>query len=65
MPFYGGGYGGGYGRGFGYGDGYGYYEPSIEEERAMLMDYKRYLEEELRFVEERLRELDNYQGGDR
>ncbi|ACJ75746.1 hypothetical protein THA_1301 [Thermosipho africanus TCF52B] len=74
MPFYGGGYGGGYGRGFGigygrgfgrgfgYGAGYGYYGPSIEEERAMLM---RYLEEELRFVEERLRELDNYQGGDR
>lgn len=66
---YGRGLGRGYGRGFGkdfrYKAGYGYYEPSIEEERAMLVDYKRYLEEELRFVDERLREIDDYQGGDR
>ncbi|WP_129409185.1 DUF5320 domain-containing protein [Marinitoga lauensis] len=62
------GIGRGYGRGFGYGAGNydDYYRPSIEEERAMLLDYKRYLEEELHFIEERLRELDRHsQGGDR
>jgi hypothetical protein len=69
------GFGRGMGRGFGYGAGFGrgygaeydyYYRPSIEEEKAMLLDYKRYLEEELHFVEERLKELDRYnQGGDR
>ncbi|APT75869.1 hypothetical protein XO10_04780 [Marinitoga sp. 1135] len=76
------GYGRGFGRGAGFGRGYGrgfggygryydepyddYYGYSVEEEKAMLLDYKRYLEEELHFVEERLRELDRYnQGGER
>ncbi|WGS65668.1 DUF5320 family protein [Marinitoga aeolica] len=61
------GFGRGYGRGFGYGaEYYDYYRPSVEEEKAMLLDYKRYLEEELHFVEERLRDIDKYsQGGDR
>ncbi|MCD6551410.1 DUF5320 family protein [Thermotoga sp.] len=59
----------GWRRGWGYGGfGFGgpwwvYFEyppapPTPEEEREMLLDYKRFLEEELRYVEERLRELE-------
>jgi hypothetical protein len=70
---YGRGYGMGYGRGFGrgYGRGYGYgyrddyyREPVPEDEIADLMDYKRYLENELSFVNERLSQLKNNNGGE-
>ena len=62
----------GYGRRWGYGMGWeqrgypytpsegmygGWGEMSPAEEESMLLDYKRYLESELKMVEERLKEL--------
>ncbi len=61
---YGAGYGwGGYGPGYGWGGPYGApygYPPRMtpEEEKQMLLDYKGYLENELRGVNERLKELE-------
>lgn len=40
-----------------------YYEPTPEEEKEMLLDYREFLNEELRWVEERLRELDDLSRG--
>ncbi|MDI3473348.1 MAG: hypothetical protein PWQ48_1629 [Thermotogaceae bacterium] len=40
-----------------------YYEPTPEEEREMLLDYREFLNEELRWVEEKLRELDDLSRG--
>ncbi len=59
---YGMGYGRGYGRGYGYRDDY--YRPTPEDEIADLMDYKRYLESELSFVNERLSQLKRDNGGE-
>jgi len=62
---------GGYGPGWGFGGWGGYWGPPFpmgswgmmgeidpEEEREMLLDYKAYLEEELKAVEDRLREIE-------
>lgn len=61
------GYGWGYGRGFGprrggydYGEpgfGYGPYEPDPATEEQMLLDYKAYLEEEKKYLERELAEV--------
>jgi hypothetical protein len=58
------GYGMGYGRGYGY-ENEGYYRPpTIEDEIRELNDYKRYLQDELSFVEERLQQLNKENGGE-
>ena len=68
------GYGQGYGRGWGRGmRGMPGYSPfsgpqanwdnlTLEEEESMLLDYKAYLESELRMVEERLKEIRRMKG---
>ena len=64
------GYGRGYDRGYGmdYGRGYGYDEyrqsPTVENEIRDLNDYKRYLQDELSFVEQRLQDLEKENGGE-
>ncbi len=70
------GFGRGYGRGMGrgYGAGFGrgyvndydprYYRPTAEDEIRDLMDYERYLQDELRFVRQRLEELKTENGGE-
>jgi len=59
-PLTGRGYGRGYGRWFGYGRGYGYYPfpPSKEEEKEMLENGSRILQERLEAIKKRLAELD-------
>lgn len=73
---YGRGWGWGYGPGWGFGGpGPWWYAPFVspwsgwgaptpEEERDMLLDYKAYLEDELRMVDERLKEIEEELGGE-